>query len=423
MKILLLSYYFPPSRSIGALRVGKLAKYLHRFGHEVKVIAARNQWWDGLLPQDLKVEIPSGNLVLVEDRHTTKLRSVALGKRLAQAPPSTRPTAIENYARQHLKSALLFPDAYAEWGLRALSIALDITRNWQPDIIVASALPATTLFVARAISAVRKVPWVAEYRDLWSLNPYYGYSSWRRKIDRAMERALLSSARALVTVTEGLAKDLKRLTRRPVFVIRNGYDSEDLRLIDSPDSAPGQGRRKLRIVHTGTLVEDVRDPRLLFQAISSSRMLRRMVTVEFAGRNLNWIGRLAADYGIQESVRLLGDISLEMSLQLQGGADLLLLIIPNSDKDALPGKLYEYIGAGKYILCVGNPAYEAPELITSHGLGEVFERAQDIMMWLESLVSGLEHLPKPASIERDKFTREFAAQCYETLLSDLLTAE
>jgi hypothetical protein len=38
MRILLLSWYFPPGNTIGAIRVGKLARYLHAAGHDVRVI-------------------------------------------------------------------------------------------------------------------------------------------------------------------------------------------------------------------------------------------------------------------------------------------------------------------------------------------------------------------------------------------------
>ena len=43
MRILLISYYFPPYNCVGAVRPAKLAKFLERQGHEVKVISARNQ--------------------------------------------------------------------------------------------------------------------------------------------------------------------------------------------------------------------------------------------------------------------------------------------------------------------------------------------------------------------------------------------
>ncbi len=38
MKILLISFHFPPENAIGAVRVGKLAKYLVENGHEVRVL-------------------------------------------------------------------------------------------------------------------------------------------------------------------------------------------------------------------------------------------------------------------------------------------------------------------------------------------------------------------------------------------------
>ena len=42
MHILILSYYFPPYNTIGAIRVGKFARYLSEMGHQVHVVAARD---------------------------------------------------------------------------------------------------------------------------------------------------------------------------------------------------------------------------------------------------------------------------------------------------------------------------------------------------------------------------------------------
>ena len=38
MKVLIVSFAFPPSNVIGAVRVGKLARYLDRRGHDVRVL-------------------------------------------------------------------------------------------------------------------------------------------------------------------------------------------------------------------------------------------------------------------------------------------------------------------------------------------------------------------------------------------------
>src|SRR4051812_20287108 len=53
-RILIVSYRFPPFQSIGALAVGKTAKYLVREGHDVRVLSADDQ----PLPRSLSVEVP-----------------------------------------------------------------------------------------------------------------------------------------------------------------------------------------------------------------------------------------------------------------------------------------------------------------------------------------------------------------------------
>jgi len=53
MKLLLISYYFPPYNSVGGVRPGKLAKYLYNQGHEIDVISAEQPF-----PVEAELEIP-----------------------------------------------------------------------------------------------------------------------------------------------------------------------------------------------------------------------------------------------------------------------------------------------------------------------------------------------------------------------------
>jgi hypothetical protein len=41
MRLLFVSYWFPPTNSIGAVRAGKFAKYMLDRGHEVRKISPR----------------------------------------------------------------------------------------------------------------------------------------------------------------------------------------------------------------------------------------------------------------------------------------------------------------------------------------------------------------------------------------------
>src|SRR3546814_20834534 len=54
VKILFIAWYFPPSNTIAAVRLGKLAKFLTRFGHDVRVLTADGVPYAATLP----VEIP-----------------------------------------------------------------------------------------------------------------------------------------------------------------------------------------------------------------------------------------------------------------------------------------------------------------------------------------------------------------------------
>ena len=53
MKILFITYIFPPFNAIGSVRTGKTAKFLVESGHNVKVISCAKQ----LLSKNLSLEI------------------------------------------------------------------------------------------------------------------------------------------------------------------------------------------------------------------------------------------------------------------------------------------------------------------------------------------------------------------------------
>ena len=71
----------------------------------------------------------------------------------------------------------------------------------------------------------------------------------------------------------------------------------------------------------------------------------------------------------------MGHVSREKALIAQREAGLLLLLeSPAAEaRGVLTGKLFEYIAAGRPILCVGSrPEYEIGEILVSTGTGRVF---------------------------------------------------
>src|SRR5215472_1187786 len=59
LKILIVSWYFPPVNTIGAVRVGKFARFLIERGHDIAVVAGSN--WGH--PETLPLGIPLQHVI------------------------------------------------------------------------------------------------------------------------------------------------------------------------------------------------------------------------------------------------------------------------------------------------------------------------------------------------------------------------
>jgi glycosyltransferase involved in cell wall biosynthesis len=212
------------------------------------------------------------------------------------------------------------------------------------------------------------VPWIAEFRDHFADNPYSNLPAWRNPIDRWIERRVVRSAAACVTVSEPMAATLRARHGKPTFVVLNGYDGAVRRTstLSSPE-AP------LTILYTGIIYPGRRDPSALFAALASLGPLAKDVEVTFHGQDLRGVAALARHYHVSEQVRVLGTIAHCDALARQQAADVLLLLLWNDPREVgvYTGKFFEYVGAGRPILAAGSQDGVAAQLIRERGLGVV----------------------------------------------------
>ncbi|MBV8613480.1 MAG: glycosyltransferase [Acetobacteraceae bacterium] len=413
MRLLLLSYWFPPTNAVGAVRTGKFAKYLREAGHEVRVVAGPRA-----APLTLPLEIPEA---LVSRPAADPAPSPA--RPSAAAPVSGLLGAGRSRAaealRRHWYAARHVPDKQAAWVAQAVKLGRALLREWRPDLIVASAPPYSGLMAAARLSAESTVPWVAELRDPWSGNAYNDRPVWRDRLDRIMERRTLRSASALVAVSPVVARELKAsYHHQPVRTIFNGYALEDM----PPSHAPGP-HQALSIVYTGTLYEGRRDPSPLFAAIARlPEAARQRVRVSFYGPSESQVHSLAARHDVLEQVAVMPSVTYQESLAIQARADILLLLQRNHPEDEgnLPAKVFEYLGALRPILLLGYPKGELAGLIRERGAGVISNEpaiiAAQLVNWLARLsAGGIPALPETA---RAGLSRAEQFIHYEALLRD-----
>jgi glycosyltransferase involved in cell wall biosynthesis len=453
MRILIVSYLAPPHNAIGAVRVGKTAKYLTRFGHEVRLLTAR----DLPLAPTLDVELPADRIVATKwaDVHVPFLGAIRGVQRVLRLLPRARrargasPAAATStgstgatagggsalpdfrrkgglrwFAYAQYTGLVHVPDAAAGWYPYATRAGDAMIRDWRPDVILASGGPWTSLVVAARLARRHRIPWVAELRDLWSENPMWITAEWRRGVDRRIEQKVLGTAGALITVSEPLAEALRRTYRAPVTVVLNGYDAEH-----TPDAPPGGTPGvPLRIVYTGNLFPG-RDLSPLLRAMLLLGEDIRDVRIEIVGNRDTTLQahyeRLAAEIGLGDALRWLPAVSHREAMQVQRAADVLLLLTANdpAERGVYTGKIFEYVGARRPILLIGLQDGVAADLVRENALGAAVLTPEDIARqlrgWLAEKRRGA-GIPDVSAATTEQFTREAQTRVVERVLEDVV---
>ena len=373
MKILILSWYFPPVNAVAAIRTGKMARFFLEAGHDVKVITARKSDPN----RSLKVELPADCIHETDwidvDKFIHPLSNFARARKpaaLAPAAPAAptgpatqaaqanaaRPARSPGRLKQRLSgfynNLFFFPDRYVGWVPRLLAAGRAIDRDWKADMIYASGPPFSVFLGAHLLSRRIGVPWVAEFRDRWVDDPYFPPPPWRHGLERSLERKLISGASGIVTVSSPWAEFFHDKYAKPTEVIYNGFDPADFPLqVDQDFAADGP----VRIVHTGSIYPGRRDPSPVFEAIAKSDFTPDQVRVVFYGARENYVHPLAAEFGIDAFVETVPPVAYAEALKVQRNADVLLLLQWNNpmEQGNVPAKVFEYLASMRPILGIG----------------------------------------------------------------------
>jgi glycosyltransferase involved in cell wall biosynthesis len=267
------------------------------------------------------------------------------------------------------RSMLSIPDAQAGWIPYAIKFGKKLFASWRPGLIYSTALPFSSHVAAARLATIAGCPWVGEYRDLYSGNPYSEVWAARARLDAAIEKRVAASARALVAVSPLMTEHLVRLHGKPTETIMNGFDPADFARV--PDLRAKFDPAKVTIVYTGIIYPGRRDPAVLFEALRRLGPRRHDFEARFYGHSLEPVIDAARRAGVEDVVGTFAPVPYLTSLGLQKAADLLLLLLWDNplEKAVLTGKLFEYVGAGRPILSLGCADGAAAAIVRERGLG------------------------------------------------------
>ncbi len=374
-KILIITYYFPPSGGAGVQRTLKFVKYLQDFGWQPVVLTVRDADYPAY-DHSLAAEIPAGTPIYrtrifepyqLYRKLTGKKSHEAIDIATLTRDPGQKRKWREQFA-ELVRSWLFIPDARIGWKPFGVRAGLQIIERDGIDLIYSSAPPYTCHLIARDLKRKTGLPWICDFRDSWigwlSAAQRHG---WAARREFKQEASVLETADRILTVSAGVTNDL--LGRHPAqrdhrwHILPNGYDGADFQGL-----TPFQKSDKLTLTYTGSLYGN-RDPEFLWQALTElmreEARWQSQFRVHLVGRvDAAMLRRIQSQPELAALVQHIPYLPHQESLRYLISADFLLLIIDDDPKNKgiLTGKLYEYLGARKPILALAPPG-DATDLI------------------------------------------------------------
>jgi len=354
MKILLVSWYFPPINDVAAVRTGAMAEYFRKQGHDVVVLTAARVGDASLALPTTPDKIRRTRWFDVDAlRVRSEFDSVAGPKTDAQvgAPQAGRTwlKRARAWASDAYTQIAHLPDRQVGWFFFAVAAGRELAKNAKFDLIYASGPPFTTFLVARSLSRQFGVPWIAEYRDAWSRYFYVPRPAWRQALDERMENATVRGAAAIVAVTPPWADYYRERFGKPTAAVYNGFDAQN---VGAAQSEPARDK-PVSIAYFGVLYEGLRDPSPLYRAVGRSGLTPADVQIVYYGPTERDVRHLTKKFDVDAFVTVRPRLAYAESLRSQRASDVLLLLQAPDDPRNVPAKLFEYLAAERPILGLG----------------------------------------------------------------------
>lgn len=359
-RVLIITYYWPPSGGSGVQRWLKCVRYLREFGWEPIVYTVSNGEYPVSDPL-LEKEIPEGVQVLKRPIwEPYQLYKRFTGQKTSQKVVSgflkDKKPSLSGRISVWIRGNLFIPDARRFW----IGPSAKFLRGWLKenpvDAMVSTGPPHSMHLIALKLRRKLNLPWVADFRDPWTNIDFYQelmLSKWADRKHHRLEKAVVDNASRVVVVGNVMREEFEEIGKRKVDVVTNGYDEADVQMV------PASERDKaFSIAHIGMLNQH-RSHEAFWAALQQlcvetpgfrEHLLVRLVgKVDFAARES--IER----HGLGGQVKYIDYLGHHEAVALQGRSQLLLLSIndtPNA-RGVITGKLFEYLASRRPVLCIG----------------------------------------------------------------------
>ena len=381
-RLLIVAEASPPLGGSGVYRTLKFLKYLPQHGWSTVLLTGDSESGrPAELDPSLLAEMPAE----LEVRRVPYCRPFARLFRLSSSPDRNRSVSFNSEATptetpaaakaslprrifRTLRSMAAAPvgDPLFYWSMRCARSALQMATGSSADAVYVSASPFSSLLVGLRVKRRLGLPFIADFRDPWTLFHPNADKGLRFRLNRHWEKKVLREADAVICNHEPMQHDFERIEPRcsgKCLVITNGFDPDDF-TTSPPPLSPNL------LLHVGMAWED--SPHPVLRSLASLKGQGRLhpeFRVEFLGGLPPSSLRMIRDLQLSCVVRVTPRVPRERAVSAMRSAEALLLLPgARSISTVVPGKTYEYVASGRPVLCVA-PDGLVPGIIQRTGVG------------------------------------------------------
>ncbi|CAM1357867.1 Glycosyl transferase family 1 [Tenacibaculum sediminilitoris] len=391
MKVLIVTYYWPPAGGPGVQRWLKFVKYLRDFNVEPIVFTAENPTYP-ITDVSLENEVPEGIEIvkcpIIEpNRILSKIKKENTQKSLGFLNPN--PTLVDK-ALMYIRANYFIPDARKFWIRPSVKALKKYLSENKVDVVITTGPPYSVHLIGLKLKQQLKLKWIADFRDPWTSVDYFHLLPLTKKSLQKhydLEEKVVKEADGVLMVSNHAKKKYEKKAKI-IEVITNGFDDDGEKgkeevVLDS----------KFTLTYIGMMSSE-RNPENLWEVLSEiakeNDEFANDFVLRFVGKVDNIISKRIKTSCIK-NVEEVGYVPHHKAKQYQQQSQVLLIVVNNypSAKEMIPGKTFEYLQAKRPVIGIGPEKGSLAEIIMEVGSGNVFsyDNKKDLKEFILNLYS------------------------------------
>ncbi|SNR30149.1 glycosyltransferase family 4 protein [Lutibacter flavus] len=380
MKVLIITYYWPPAGGSGVQRWLKFVKYFRDFGIEPVVYTVENPNYP-IIDSSLINDIPEGIETLKQPIWEPNSMLSFFGKKKTESAGFLNPNpSFFGKILQYIRANYFIPDARRFWVKPSVKFLKKYLLDNKIDAIITTGPPHSMHLIGLRLKKQLNIKWIADFRDPWTEIDYFHQlplSKRAIKKHHILEQEVLKNADKVLVVGNTMKENYSKFSNN-VVTITNGFDGKISNLEVKLDA-------KFTITHIGLMNAD-RNPKMLWEVLAEISSENNQFKSDF---ELHLIGKVDATvvndiskFKIKNNVHLINYIEHNQVVEYQKKSQVLLLLLNDvpSSKGIITGKIFEYLMAKRPILAIAPLNGDLADVINNTNSGTVVDFKNRVLL-------------------------------------------